>query len=119
MSDSVQRRSILGAGLTVLAGLCGAAIAYYLYATELTGVTGTPGALLVLAACLAVAAGGLLMMVSAAAAWRWLTVAGILGTALAAFFLHGWWIIAAMFAALVGVVVDRLSPARTTEGAVA
>ena len=117
MSDRSKRRSPAGAGIILLAGLAGAAIALYLFLTPLSGVTGTIGALIVLAACLAVALGGLLMMTTGGAVWRWLTVLGILGTALAAFFLHGWWIMLAMLVALVGVVLDGIGPVRKTQGA--
>lgn len=119
MPDRSRRRAPAGAGLIVLAGLVGAAIALYLFLTPLTGVTGTVGALVVLAACLLVALGGLLMLATGGAVWRWLTVLGIIGTALAAFFLHGWWIMLAMLVALVGVVLDRIGPVRKTQGTAA
>ncbi|ETW11300.1 hypothetical protein ATO8_17570 [Roseivivax marinus] len=119
MPHTRKRRSPLGATLIALAGLAGAAIAFYLYITPLTGVTGTVGALIVLVASLLVALGAVLMMATGHRVWRWLTVLGILGTALAAFFLHGWWIIVAMAVALIGVVLDGIGPVRKTEGAAA
>lgn len=112
MSHAPYYRSYIGSGLIIASGLAAAGVALYLYLQPLTGVTGSIGALIVLAASVAVAIGGMLTAITNAAAWRWLTTLVILGTALAAFFLHGWWIMLAMLVAFVGLVLHAIANPR-------
>jgi|GEM_PF-5381066 len=106
MANRFSGRRRLGSSVTAIAALSAALFAFYLYVTPLTGVTGTSGALLVMAGCFLVALGGLFMAVTGHKSWRWLTVLGVLGTALAAFFLHGWWILLLLAVALAGIALD-------------
>ncbi|SFE54238.1 hypothetical protein [Roseivivax sediminis] len=117
MAHTRKRRSPLGATVTALAALAGAGLALYLYLTPLTGVTGTIGALIVVVAALLVALGAILIATTGHPVWRWLTILGIIGTAIAAAFLHGWWIVVAMIVALVGIVLDGIGPVRKEQGA--
>ncbi|WP_172332182.1 hypothetical protein [Mangrovicoccus sp. HB161399] len=116
----------MGAILIFAGGLAGAAVAAYAYFAPLTGVTGTPGALLVVITSILVLAAALVVALIAPRGWRNLVrallVLGILGTAAAAAFLHEWVLIAAMGVALIGWLIDVFTPARRaagTEGALA
>ncbi|WP_102108093.1 hypothetical protein [Oceaniglobus roseus] len=102
-----------GAALSALAAFAGAAIAAILYLTPLTGVTGTIGALIVLGASLLVGIGALLLMATRRALWLWLTLLGGIGTAVAAAFLHAWWIVVLLAVVLVGLVMERLTLTRS------
>ncbi|MBE3639803.1 hypothetical protein ICN82_16495 [Mangrovicoccus sp. HB182678] len=110
----------MGAVLICAGGLAGAIIAAYAYIAPLTGVTGTPGALLVIVTSVLVLLGGLIVALIASRGirnlFRVLLCLGILGTAAAAAFLHEWVLIAAMAVALVGLVMDILTPARRAAG---
>ena len=105
--------------LVVAGGLGGAAVALWNLLAPLTGVTGTPGALLVVATSLLVAGAGLVIGLMRPGGWRGalriLTALGILGTAAAAWFLHEWWLIAAMGVALLGLIVDLVAPRTVSE----
>lgn len=105
-----------GAVLTVAGGLAGAAIALYAYLTPLTGINGSAGALLVIVSSLLVAGAGLIIALIASRfgrnVLRVLTGLGILGTALAAGFLHQPMLIIAMVVAAIGLILDCMRPAR-------
>jgi len=100
----------LGSGLFLLASLAGLATALYLFFVPLTGVTGTSGALIVIAssAALVVAAAVIPIMPgrSLRNLLRILAVLGIAGTFTAAVFLHGWILVVAMIVALAGTLID-------------
>ncbi len=117
--SSVRPRTIL-----ILAGaLGGAAVAIYNYLTPLTGVTGSIGALIVVASSVLLIIAGLLIQLSQPGGWRTLlrvlVVLGAIGTGLAAYFLHEWWLIAAMVIVLVGVILDVSTTRSTGKGATA
>lgn len=108
--------------ILLLAGTVGVLLSLYAYFVPLTGVTGTPGALLVTGSSLA-------LVVDALILWRnpsglvfrlfWiLGVLGALGTIAAACFLHTWWLVAASIVALAGLLLT-LMPRNTAEGATA
>ncbi len=116
----------MGAVMIFAGGLAGTIIAAYAYFAPLTGVTGTPGALLVVVTSLLILAAALVVALIASRGWRnlfrVLLLLGILGTAAAAVFLHEWVLIAAMAVALIGWLIDIFTPARSaarTEGAFA
>ncbi|GGB18684.1 hypothetical protein [Allosediminivita pacifica] len=117
--SSVRPRTIL-----ILAGaLAGAAVAVYNYLTPLTGVTGSLGALIVIASSILLIIAGVLIQLSQPGGWRsllrTLVVLGAIGTGLAAYFLHEWWLIVAMVIVLVGVVLDVSTTRSAGKGATA
>ena len=99
--------------LIVLGALIGAAIAIWNYVTPLTGVTGTFGAGLVIASSILIALAGIVIQMTEPGAIRTilrvLVALGRLGTAAAAYFLHEWWLIAAMGVVLIGLIYDIAS----------
>ncbi|SEN98580.1 hypothetical protein [Palleronia pelagia] len=108
MTNRFSGRRRLGSSITAIAALSAALFAFNLYVTPLTGVTGTSGALLVMLGCILIAVGALFMAVTGRRGWRWLTILGVLGTAVAAFFLHGWWILLLLAVAFVGIAIDAV-----------
>jgi|SRR5215469_9666355 len=102
-----------GAGLTLTAGIFGAAVAFYDYVTPATGIDHTGGIILVLASCLlmALAAFGVLAVRSSplTSILIFLIVLDILGTGTAAWFLESELVIAAMVVAAVGVCAGLTS----------
>lgn len=85
----------------------------YFYLTPLTGVNGTAGALLVVVSSLLMVMAGLVLYLVPSGTFpllvRVLTVLGTLGTLTAAWFLHEFWLMAAMAIALLGVILDFVS----------
>ncbi|MBZ9739853.1 MULTISPECIES: hypothetical protein [unclassified Mesorhizobium] len=95
--------------IVIAAAALACAIAFYYFATPLTGVTGTPGAMLVLVASLALALDGLVLRFKGSGvvftlAWI-LGLLGALGTFAAAIFLHAWWLVAAVAVVLAGLLI--------------
>ncbi|WP_417309630.1 hypothetical protein [Devosia sp.] len=101
--------SASGAGLMALAALVGAAIALYAYFTPMTGVTGTPGALLVVVSSLALLAAGVILWLRSYGFVYWALIVlgflGVAGTFAAGWFLHEWLLMAAMAVVAVGLVL--------------
>lgn len=106
---TLKRHSPLGPLVILAASLAGTALALYAYFTPLTGVTGSPGALLVVVS-------SVLLIIDALILWFGppgfifglfcvLGLLGAIGTLAAAWFLHGWWLMAAMAVALVGLIL--------------
>lgn len=97
------------AALTV-ASLVGLAIALFNYLAPLTGVTRTIGALAAVGACVLLALVGLVLLFrragGVAGLMRVLGVVGALGTLVAAWLLHEFWLVAAMVVALLAVAFD-------------
>ncbi|WP_457809185.1 hypothetical protein [Kushneria sp. EE4] len=111
---SSMRSSSPGAMVVLIASAVGIAIALYAYLTPLTGVTGTLGALIVIATCAILVALALGLALCRGRAlhnlFRVVIVAFIVGTAFAALLLHLWWLAVAMAVALVGWMIDILRP---------
>lgn len=111
---SISFTSKRGATVLCIASLAGLAVALYAYFTPLTGVTATPGALLAIVACLALAVMALLLAVvngrGVAITLRTLILAGLAGTFFAGMLLHQWWICVAMVVGLLGLIVDMARP---------
>jgi drug/metabolite transporter (DMT)-like permease len=99
--------------LMVLGGLAGAAVAVWNFVTPLTGVTGTFGAGLVIASSVLIVLAAILIQLSEPGGWRTtlrvLVALGVIGTAAAGYFLHEWWLIAAMAVTAIGLIYDIAS----------
>lgn len=97
--------------IAAIAALCGFAIALYHYLAPMTGVTGTPGALVAVVASLLVLllAGVLVARHPGPALVRGLLVAGAIGTGVVAWFLHASWLVVAMALVLLAVVAGRVA----------
>ncbi|TYC55771.1 hypothetical protein FMN50_12140 [Rhodobacterales bacterium] len=110
----MSRLNYPGLILMLAGSLAGLVITLYNYFAPLTGVTGTFGAGLVIVACVLLTGAGALMFVSRHGVLlgilRSLSVLGAVLTALAGYFLHEWWLIAAMAIVLVGLVADMALP---------
>ena len=110
MTTGAQR---LGPTGLVIAALVGLAISIYHYVTPMTGVTGTAGALLVVVSSLLLSVAGIVLFLLhhgwVAALVRVLAVLGSVGTLLAAYFLHEFWLMAAMVVALLAIFFDLAS----------
>lgn len=108
MSQSRSHR--MGAIVLFVASLVGFALALYAYFTPLTGVNGTPGALVVTLACVLLALLSLALGAAkgrgALTTLRVLILLGLAGTGFAALLLHQWWITVAMVVGLIGLVID-------------
>jgi LPXTG-motif cell wall-anchored protein len=91
-----------------IASVFGLAIALYHYFTPMTGVTGASGALLVVVSTLLVLLLGIVWLVRRrnTRLTRVLIVIGAIGTMAAAWFLHEFWLVAAMAVVLLAVIVD-------------
>lgn len=102
-----------GPVVLTIASLIGLAIALYYYFMPMTGVTETPGALLVVISSLLLTLAGIVLCL-AHAAWLALTVRflaglGCIGTIAAAYFLHEFSLMAVMTVALFAVIADFAS----------
>jgi hypothetical protein len=107
----------LGPITVLVAATAGTLLSLYYYLAPLTGVTGTPGALIVIGSSLALVfdafvlwflGRGLLFGVF----WV-LGLLGALGTLTAASFLHAWWLSVATVVVLVGLIVTLAVHARS------
>ncbi|MGY9047869.1 hypothetical protein P775_19035 [Puniceibacterium antarcticum] len=106
--------------VTFAGALGGFAVALYNYLTPLTGVNGTAGALLVVVACLLIAIAAILIQLSRNTTWRGVLrfmvgLGGVL-TAVAAYFLHEWVLMAAMGLVIIGLAFDIAQTSQTTTG---
>ncbi len=108
MSDS--RAADWGAALVILAALAGLGLSLWYYFAPLTGVNGSAGALLVIVASALLIVDGIVLYLTGPGALRVvfivLGILGAVGTLAAAWFLHGWWLMAAMVVVLLGIVVS-------------
>ncbi len=106
---NAQARWPLGPLIILLAATVGVALSLYSYLAPLTGVTGTPGALLVIGSCLALVADGFILARAREGSVFWvfwiLGVLGAIGTIAAAAFLHSWWLVAASVVAFCGLLL--------------
>jgi len=102
--------------IVLLAAIVGIAISAYNFLTPLTGINGTPGAMLVIISSLLLAIDALILWFGPPRALFWtlwvLGILGALGTFAAAWFLHAGWLMAASAVVLAGLLVTLL-PAQT------
>jgi hypothetical protein len=98
-----------GAGLMLLAGIAGAAAGLYDFYTVTTGIDGTGGVQLVIAASLLIVFGALMVILLGrgflAGIFLLLLLLGIIGTGTAAYFLESGLIMAAMALAALGWLI--------------
>ena len=111
-----------GAGLIAAAALVGAIIAAWSFFAPMTGITGTPGALLVLVSSLLLVLDGGILNFARHGAVYWtfivLGILGVLGTLAAAWFLHAFWLMTAMVVVAIGIIVEiALHASRPAKGA--
>ncbi|WP_293868242.1 hypothetical protein [uncultured Alsobacter sp.] len=118
---AISRRP-LGPLVIMIAGAAGVLLSAYAYLTPLTGITGAPGALLVIGSSVALVVDGLILRTATRGAVFWLFwllgVLGAIGTLSAGYFLHAWWLMAAILIVLVGLGLT-LTTRRRTVGDVA
>lgn len=102
----------------LVASLAGLAVSLHAYFTPLTGVNGSPGALLVIVSTIVLAALALVLAPcasrSARVALRVLILLDLVGTGFAGLLLHQGWLTGAMVVGLVGLLLDMLAPAAAT-----
>lgn len=106
-----------GAGLVSLAAVLGTLVSVYNYVAPTSGISGTPGAMLVVVSTLILFAFGLIMAADPrSAALRSFVAAstflGILGTAFAAYLLESQALTALMAACLLGWLIYLFRPRR-------
>lgn len=93
-------------------------VALYAYATPLTGVTGTPGALLAVVVSIAIIfLTGLLPRSrphASRAFWRAVLVILLAGNGFAGMLLHEWGLVIAMAVGFIGLVIDMLGKRRVS-----
>lgn len=110
-----MRENIWPATLTT-AALCGIGISAFNYFVPMTGVTGTAGALLVVCSSILLAAAGVFLLYKhyggSAMFVRVLALLGALGTILASWFLHEYWLMAAMVVTLVAAIMTMVPTKR-------
>ncbi|SNY91329.1 hypothetical protein SAMN04515647_1546 [Cohaesibacter sp. ES.047] len=106
--NAISQRYSLATGLILLGSAAGLGISLYYYLTPLTGVNGTIGAALVIFSTGIMLLAALIHPMLPKGAFRFtvkaLIVADILCTIAAGYFLHEWWLIAAMVVALIGAI---------------
>ena len=103
MTSNTQRA---GPVLLIVASLIGTGISLYNYLAPLTGVNGTPGALLVVVCSVVLVLCGLALMKTAALTLRLIALLIALGALAAAGFLHEYGLMIALAAGVVGIVID-------------
>ncbi|WP_035639211.1 hypothetical protein [Bradyrhizobium sp. ORS 375] len=105
---------LVAAGAAVLLGL-------YYYFTPLTGVTGAPGVLLVIGSSLALVLDAFILWFGGRG-WLFgvfwvLGLLGAFGTIVAAWFLHAWWLAAAIVFVFAGLIVTLAGPSQPRRAA--
>lgn len=101
------------AAILTVASLVGLVISLYYYVVPITGVTGTPGALLVVVSSMLLVIAGIILFLRDSG-WfaltvRILAVVGSLGTIAAAYLLHEFWLMAVMILAFFAATADFAS----------
>jgi hypothetical protein len=106
-----------GAGVMLLAGALGAAAGIYDFYDVATGIDGTGGVELVIASCLLMVFGALMVIVLGrgllASIFRFLLLLDVVGTGTAAYFLESRLIMAAMALAALGWIIHMNTRGRT------
>lgn len=108
LTSAAARRS--GPAALTIASLAGLGISLFHYLAPMTGVTGTAGALLVVVSSILLALAGVVLFFRRFGGFallvRILALLGALGTGVAAWFLHAFWLVAVMAVALAAVIAD-------------
>ena len=107
-----------GARLVSLTAILGTAVSIYNYFNPMSGIAGTPGALLVIVSTLILFALGVFLGAGLRSAGLRFFIAaslllGIMGTALAAYLLHSNALLALMLACFLGWLMQVCTPARS------
>lgn len=107
-----------GARVILISALAGAAVSLYNYVTPLSGIDGTPGALLVIVATLIIFTLGIVLGTSrATGAWQTMVLiiclAGIFGTAFASYLLESHVLLVMMLACLLGWFVHYIDRSKS------
>ncbi|MBS5837795.1 MAG: hypothetical protein KID05_01270 [Pseudomonas sp.] len=114
-SPAATPRRHVGAYILIVAALVALVITAWRFFTPLSGIDGSGGAMTAMFAELVMVVLGLLLLKSHAGGLRgfllFLSWAGIIGTFIAALFLHGWWTAAVLAVGAVGVVIETFTPA--------
>jgi hypothetical protein len=112
MASTAARRAAYGAWIMAVAGAAATALSAYNYLTRGTGIDHTLGALLVIISSALILLASLVIALAPGAP-RWLRgvlivllLLGVLGTALAAYFLEAWALVGLMALALIGWLVQ-------------
>ncbi|WP_456714670.1 hypothetical protein [Bradyrhizobium sp. USDA 4353] len=111
-----SRSHPLGPIIVLVAAAAGTLLGLYYYLTPLTGITGAPGVLLVIGSSLALVIDAFILWFGGRG-WLFgvfwaLGLLGGLGTIIAAWFLHAWWLAAATVFVFVGLIVTLASPSQ-------
>ncbi|MEE2951455.1 hypothetical protein SAMN06297251_11471 [Fulvimarina manganoxydans] len=121
MSRHASSGTTEGALVVIFGAIIGLIIAAYLYITPLTGITGSFGAILVIVSSALLILDGVMLLGAVTPGSRgvWLTLGflGALGTLAAAWFLHAFFLMAAMVVVLVGLVMALARPPYATAAA--
>ena len=115
--STVQTPARVGPMIILAAAIVGIALSAYYFLAPLTGINGTPGAALVIISSLLLAIDAFILWFGPPRPLFWilwvLGILGALGTFAAAWFLHAWWLMAAIVIVFIGLVVT-LIPARNS-----
>lgn len=115
--STIRTSAPLGPMIIFASAIVGAALSTYYFLTPLTGITGTPGAMLVIISSLLLVIDALILWFGPPRPLFWimwvLGILGALGTFTAGWFLHAWWLMAAIAVVFIGLGVSLL-PARNS-----
>ncbi|MBD8064229.1 hypothetical protein IC608_01900 [Devosia sp. PTR5] len=99
-----------GPAIVAIAAAIGLAVALYYYFMPLTGITGAPGTLLVIVSSLLLLIDGVILWFAPRGflfGLLWvLGLLGAIGTLVAGWFLHAWWLMLAIAIVVIGLVVS-------------
>ncbi|WP_300724765.1 hypothetical protein [Pseudomonas sp.] len=112
-SPSASSGHRLGANILIVAAVIALCITAWRFFTPLSGVTDSGGAMVAMLAEVVLIILGLLLLKSHTGGFRrfilFLGWVGVIGTFIAALFLHGWWTAAVIAVAALGVVIETFS----------
>ncbi|MGJ5181117.1 hypothetical protein ACQR16_30240 [Bradyrhizobium oligotrophicum] len=111
----------LGPIIVLVAAAAGVLLGLDYYFTPLTGITGAPGVLLVIGSSLALVLDAFILWFGGRG-WLFgvfwaLGLLGALGTIVAAWFLHAWWLAAAIVFVFAGLIVTLAGPSHPRRAA--
>lgn len=116
MSPSITR-SHAGGYLLAFGAAVALGITTWRYFTPLSGVTGTPGALLTMFGEAALLLAGVAISWMSGGTGRAIFIVlawlGIILTGFAAYLLHGWWALTALAVALIGLAIGTVARSRS------
>ncbi|NPU63641.1 hypothetical protein HL667_01365 [Bradyrhizobium sp. 83012] len=116
-----SHRYPLGPIIVLVAAAAGVLLGLYYYFTPLTGITGAPGVLLVIGSSVALVLDAFILWFGGRG-WLFgmfwvLGLLGALGTIIAAWFLHAWWLAAAIVFVFAGLIVTLAGPSQPRRAA--